>query len=228
MLVRGSPIHNEVLDVISALLRVLRVPKTFAAISKRSVQQQSQEFGGKDPMTSDAHQQAPAGGWLAWWIGPSPTSTTQPIASDASSVQSNVSTQQQDIKIVSEQQQSEISPVTVSIGEEEDAELLAISWRTICSVYSSFPAHLRIKYPTLVLEIAQFVEWRDRIAGPSTKPLLSSSSVVSTGTDTAVTSGSELRIDRLAIRSVSKDNIGDPSSPTLATPTSGSSRIQVV
>lgn len=228
MLVRGSPIHNEVLDVISALLRVLRVPKTFAAISKRHSQQPQESQNGKDSMYSGESQQG--SGWLSWWIG-----TPPPIQSTVSSnnvvspapvnVQPSLPIQQQD-KVsnnVAPDGPDDTPIVSVSSGEEEDADLLTVSWKTICSIYSSFPAHLRIKYPTLVLEIAQFVDWLDR---GSAKASVSTSSSVDEVTNT------EPRIDRLTMSVVSKESVNDMPSPSSSmTPTSSTSsngRIQVV
>lgn len=203
MLVRGSPVHNEVLDVLSALLRVLRVPKTFAAISKRHAQQ-PQEAGGKDMSAGDAQ---PAGGWLAWWTGAAPTQPT------AGTPTVPATTQPSSPHVSTEPEET----VSVSSGEEEDADLLAISWRTVCSIYTSFPAHLRIKYPTLVLEIAQFVEWRDR--GSSKPPLPPSNP------DSAA--ASEHKLDRPVLGGAVKEFVSDPSSPSSSL-TPSSSRVQIV
>lgn len=116
----------------------------------------------ESPANTD-HQQHTNGGWLAWWSGPQPAI---PQASTQTSIRGP--SQRQSLKI--EPKNSEAIDRSSGVIENEnnqeqfenedeyDGHLLVISWKTVCSLYPSFPSHLRIKFPKLVSDVSDYTD----------------------------------------------------------------------
>jgi hypothetical protein len=164
MLIRGTNIHNEILDIIAALLKCLKIPKQ----STSSVRGPQSQLGDSSVNTAKVSPEQEkirgseaSAGWLTWWTGQS-----LPKSSPSSDDRAN----EELVEVEVPRDTRECVKAEIDEGEEEeDSELLAVSWKTVCSLYTSFPSHLRIKYPQLVSDIAQFVDSRDRLASMPAK-----------------------------------------------------------
>ena len=63
------------------------------------------------------------------------------------------------------------------IENDNDNDLLIISWKSMCSVYPSLPAHLRIRYPQLVLDICAFIDSHEKRIVSSQTAVFSTSAI---------------------------------------------------
>lgn len=185
ILVRGSHVHNKMLDMIASLLQILKVskPLTIHDTSNQnntteqvtSMNNDATESASSDdsvvvvttPPTSTAGGGA---GWLSWWGNSEPTPVQ--IKNDDATKKSQTD-EADTVGAIQAVNAKPLSPSTTSSQRQEvdeqayaddnDNELLFVTWNTACSSYQLLPIHLRIKYPQLVTQILKCVEKYEKI-----------------------------------------------------------------
>lgn len=214
MLIRGSHVHNKMLDMMASLVQVLKVSKQMPSINEVTNQSIITEQGilandvtetassddsndslvlVSTPPTSSTGNAV--GGWLSWWgspvpmpPAPVPVPVTLPAKIDSAikkpqideTVQPVVEVTANVLSFTSQENTSPRETQQQTLADDNDNELLFITWNTACSLYQSLPVHLRIKYPQLVSQIVSFIEKYEKLNNvqavkehvPSSNPLV--------------------------------------------------------
>lgn len=124
VLAHGTDMHDEMLEMVTALMRLLKAPTIPVQNAPATNIQVT------NPASSSAFK------LFMLWSTPQPP-TTDPV------------------------DEVESYPPDLSqsaVGEEDDGELLILSWKSVCCTYSAFQANLRAKYPQLVRDLEKYAE----------------------------------------------------------------------
>ena len=160
ILPRGAHFHEEMLEMIAALMRLLRPPNVPVA----------QTIGVQPPLPSDASKQpvaAPFGFLFLWSAAPAPVPAPAPPPPPPTATAAiGISPSEEKEKVTCGGQSD----------EDDDGSLLALSWKTMCSLNPSLQANLKLKNPQLVSDLIRFVDIQEKKSGSVAAPWVNSPS----------------------------------------------------
>jgi hypothetical protein len=166
MVSRGLPLHDEMLEMITALLRLLPNPAKSSISITSPINTSNTSASQTLPQSSTlwSYIATPFFGNNSNKVLDTPNQTTNPPSTPPPITQLNKNSP---VDINQNIQLSPLGSVTGSV--ESDAALLKLSWNTICSLCPSLQATLKLKNPKLVADLVKLIQLSDITQHPSIK-----------------------------------------------------------
>lgn len=159
LLTRGLAIHEEMLEMIAAIMRLLRPPALPAAppvAPRGSASSTGSSVSSSKPQASHGGGSSILGLFSLWGSSASEEDATEAVplvgAPDTVTTTSVVGGGGNDGAAAGES-------ITLV---DDDGSLLTLSWKTMCSLYPSLQANLRLKNPQLVGDLIKYAEIQEK------------------------------------------------------------------
>jgi hypothetical protein len=165
VLPRGTPMHEEIIEMIAALMRLLRPPFEASVGVSPGGKAASTGRDAEGTVNEDNSTSAASSSWFFWSSAPAPVPVPVSAVAEASETSAHRATSDSNAKSVSAgltvntSKNLSTSPTpSRSAPVVDDAAALSLSWKSMCSLCPHLVVSLHRKHALLVNDINRYVD----------------------------------------------------------------------